>query len=141
MTLRSYDFRVDIIPEKETVDSMVKTLGSVRGMRILFPRSAIAPSDVVRMLRASGAVVTVMPLYTSSPAPLSANEKRKILTGIYTTLFFKSPSGVRGLLSHFTKIEALAVRARTAQCIGPTTARAARAAGFAKVSLQPGMHY
>ena len=43
----------------------------VKNKRILFPRSAIAPYDIVRQLRARGASVRVIPLYTARGAALS----------------------------------------------------------------------
>ncbi|TSC69069.1 MAG: uroporphyrinogen-III synthase/uroporphyrinogen-III C-methyltransferase [Parcubacteria group bacterium Gr01-1014_56] len=106
------------------------------GKRILFPRSAIAPYDIVRSLRARGAVVRVIPLYTTLGTPLSRGEKEALLRGAITLLYFRSPSGITGLLGQLSKKEKLMVRKIPAQCIGPTTARAAREAGFNKVSIK-----
>ena len=103
---------------------------------ILFPRSAIAPYDIVRRLRARGAVVRPLPLYTTRGTALSDRHKRSLLSGAVGALYFKSPSGVTGLLGQFRKKEKKIIQAIPATCIGQTTAAAARAAGFKRISIK-----
>ena len=122
-----------VTPAKATVKDMVRSLGTIRGRNILFPRSSIAPSDIVRSMRVRGARVRVIPLYTTQPSPLTRKEKSGLMQGKYSTLVFKSPSGARGLLSQLTPEQKRHARTIPAQCIGPTSAKAARAAGFRKV--------
>ena len=105
----------------------------VKNKRILFPRSAIAPYDIVRQLRARGASVRVIPLYTARGAPLSRAKKEELLQGKIKKLYFRSPSGITGLLKQFRGSKKKTILAIPAHCIGETTARAARAAGFKKV--------
>jgi len=107
----------------------------LKNKRVLFPRSAIAPFDVVRALRTRGATVRVIPLYTAKGAPLSQAQKNKLLQGKVKQLYFKSPSGVRGFLGQFRGKGREVVRSIAARCIGATTARAARDAGMKKVSM------
>jgi uroporphyrinogen-III synthase len=109
---------------------------AVSNKHILFPRSAIAPSDIVRRLRARGASVRIVPLYTTEGVPLSKNRKMALAKGFYTRLTFRSPSGVHGLMVQLSKKERVMARRIPVQCIGPTTARAARKAGFKRVSVK-----
>ncbi|MDO8518008.1 MAG: uroporphyrinogen-III synthase [bacterium] len=108
----------------------------IDNMHILFPRSALAPYDIVRQLRARGAVVRVIPLYTTDSVPLSPPQKESLLRGEVARLAFKSPSGVHGLVGQLEKKEREVVFRIPAQCIGYTTARAAREAGFKKISIK-----
>lgn len=117
-------------------DALVKKLPLMRGMRILFPRSAIANKKILRELRARGAHVRVIPLYTTEAATLPAAVKRQLLTGTYCSIFFKSPSAVRGFINQFSVAQQGTILAMRALCIGPTTAHAARTAGFINVVVK-----
>ena len=70
----------------------------VRDKRILFPRSALAPHDIVRRMRARGAIVRPLSLYTAHGVPLSLAQKKSLLPGKIRQLYVKSPSGIDGLL-------------------------------------------
>lgn len=107
----------------------------VRNTHILFPRSALAPFDIVRRLRARGATVRVLPLYTVSSVPLSLAQKRSLARGKVRQIRFRSPSGVFGFMRQLRKNERRGVCSIPARCIGKTTARAARAAGFKNVFI------
>ena len=107
----------------------------LKGKRILFPRSVLAPFDIVRKLRAKGTIVRAFALYTTYGAPLSAAEKKRILGGRIQRLYFKSPSGIHGFLRQFRAGERQRVLALPVRCIGETTAKAARATGFRRVSV------
>jgi len=132
--LRSLGFPVHSMPARFTVRAMVNSMKSVNGLRVLFPRSAIAPPDAIRILRKRGARVTVVPLYTTTVRPLAHTVKRALLAGSYTGLTFKSPSGVHGLMRQLRSKEKHMVRTIPAQCIGPTTKRVAREAGFKHIT-------
>lgn len=109
---------------------------SVNSKKVLFPRSALAPHDIVRKLRARGARVRVIPLYTVRAIPLSKNQRTALAQGTIEKFFFRSPSGIHGLLAQLRgKLRARALGIE-AHCIGATTARAARKAGFKKVSIK-----
>jgi uroporphyrinogen III methyltransferase/synthase len=131
--LRRYYIRVDVVPPKATVKDMVRALGTIRGKKILFPRSLIAEKDVISKMRKAGAKVTVIPLYTSQPMLLSASKKKVLVARGYSSIMFKSPSGVQGLMGQLTEPEKRNVRMITAKCVGLTTAMAARKAGFRNV--------
>lgn len=106
------------------------------GKRILFPHSALAPYDIVRKMRARGAMVRVVPLYTAYGMPLSQVEKKSLLAGRIEKLYFKSPSGIDGLLRQVSRSERKIVLAIPVLCIGETTSKAARKAGFRQVSIK-----
>lgn len=133
--LRKFKIPVDVVPKENTVKALVASLGKIRGKKLLFPRSNIAPIDVVRDMRRLGAQVTVVPLYTTTPSPLFKNELRDLREKKYTALTFKSPSGIRGLLGQLSSDERKYARALEAVCIGETTAEAARKAGFKRVRV------
>lgn len=103
--------------------------------RILFPRSAIAPADILKRLRKRGAIVRTIRLYTVQRVPLLPSLKKQLAQGEISEIQFRSPSGVVGFLRQLrgaVKKRALAIRA---QCIGETTAQAARQAGFTQVTI------
>jgi uroporphyrinogen-III synthase len=102
--------------------------------RILFPRSAVAPFDIVKQLRKKGAVVRPLLLYTVRDVPVSAKERQDIVGGKYSHLSFRSPSGVRGLLKHFSPTERTKLLKLAVLSIGPTTTAAAKRAGFRRIS-------
>lgn len=104
--------------------------------RILFPRSDIAPADILDKLRARGAVVRSVPLYTAIGKRLSSQVRKTLTAGAYDSLYFKSPSGVSGLLRQFRGKARQDILKLEAICIGDTTAAAARAGGFKKVSIK-----
>jgi uroporphyrinogen-III synthase len=106
---------------------------ALTGKRILFPRSALAPSDVIRKLRSIHSIVRVVLLYTAEGKPLSHSEKKRLQQGGIQQLYFKSPSGVHGLIRQFRGNARAHILSIPARCIGLTTARAAREAGFVKV--------
>jgi len=134
--LRALGFTVRIVPEQYTSAHLIRALGTVRGMRILFPRSAVALYDAVRELRMHGARVQTIPLYTAQAARLSQAQKKRLVSGFYQKLLFKSPSGVTGFIRQFSVRERAHLCEITVQAIGQTTARAARKAGFKKVQIE-----
>jgi uroporphyrinogen-III synthase len=107
-----------------------------RGKRVLFPRSALAPYDIVKRLRARGATVRPIALYTAHGVPLSPAQKKALLAGKIRQLYFRSPSGIDGFLRQFRGRDRKTVLSLPALCIGGTTAQAARKAGFGRVSIK-----
>lgn len=132
--LRAAGFSVDALPERFTARDMVRTLGAVNGLRILFPRSAIAAQESVQILRARGARVQVIPLYYPVPVPISQATKRALVAGSFSKLLCKSPSGMQGFLKQLNASEKRAAFQIPIECIGPTTAKAVKEAGFRHVS-------
>lgn len=108
---------------------------SVRGRRILFPRSSAAPYDIVRLLRSRGATVRPITLYATRVVPLTRAQKDALAHGTTKAIYFRSTSGVRGLLRQLHGVARRNALLAHAQCIGQETARAAKRAGFKKVSV------
>ncbi len=108
----------------------------LRGKRVLFPRSALAPFDIVRKLRACGTIVIPITLYTARGRKLTARDKRSLLSRKVERIYFKSPSGIDGLLRQIPRILHPLIKNIPTLCIGETTAKAARKAGFKKVSTE-----
>jgi uroporphyrinogen-III synthase len=108
---------------------------SIKGARILFPRSARAPGDILQQLRAQGAIVRSIPLYTTRVIPLTKKERINLQTQKISSLYFRSASGVTGFLGQLRgtlRAQALRLPVHT---IGETTAEAARKAGFIDVQV------
>lgn len=132
--------RADIVPARHTgagLAAEMRKAGMTRGDCVLFPRGDIGGADVCAGLRADGAVVTDVVVYSTLRAEPSAASVRVLQDGVDAVLLF-SPSAARGFadLVHFhpdlravgeTLGSESASRSRIA-CIGPTTATAARAA-------------
>lgn len=107
----------------------------VAGKRVLYPRSALAPFDIIRRLRAGGATVVPLVLYTAVAEPLSSAQRRMLAQGKVSSLHFRSPSGVRGLLRQLSPAERRIAQGLPAWCIGATTLAAARSAGFGRATV------
>jgi uroporphyrinogen-III synthase len=103
--------------------------------KILFPRSALAPSDILKKLRQHGATVRTIRLYTARGATLSPSAKRAFYQNTIDALRFKSPSGIYGILGQLRGVARKNALKLPALCIGSTTLAAARRAGFKRVSI------
>jgi uroporphyrinogen III methyltransferase / synthase len=132
--LRAHGLRARLIPEEATALHLAKALGAVRNKRILFPRSTLASRNAVEYLRVHGAEVRVIRLYTTLPPVVTTAERDNLTT--YTGISFTSASGVNGFVKQLTTKERAYARMLPAYCIGPTTLKAARAAGFKKAIVR-----
>ena len=108
----------------------------LRGKRVLFPRSTLAPYDIVRKMRVRGTIVRTIYFYTAHGVQLSGAQRKSLIMGKVKKLYFKSPSGIDGLLRQFRGRERTIILAIPALCIGKTTAQAARRIGFKQVSVK-----
>lgn len=127
-------FPVKYTPKYFTAKDMLKTLRNIKGKKILFPRSDIAPDDVVKELRARNALVTVIPIYQTS---LTHIDKITV-----TNLFKKNVVGITFMSSssveNFSKSISRSMLKKKildipAICIGPRTARTVLKAGFQNI--------
>ena len=109
----------------------------LRGKRVLFPRSSRAPFDIVSALRRHGVTVHPIPLSTVRGAALTSKQRHALLSGEVGQLYFKSPSGIAGLLMQFRGRNRDTVRRIPALCIGKTTRDAAKKAGWKNVTINP----
>lgn len=107
-----------------------------KNKKILFPRSAKAPADIIKQLRARGAQVTALKLYEPLPVPLKSTERRALVSGDVKEIYFKSSSAIESVLGQLSAPEGRIIKSIAAVCIGTTTAAAARKAGFSKVKVK-----
>jgi len=133
LALKKHKIRITKIPKKSTSEDLLLELQYLRGKCVLFPRSDIAPHGLISRMRKRGAKVTVIPLYTTVPVLLSSPEKAGLLSGKYADIYFKSPSGIRGLLEQFTATQKKQILSIPVNAIGPMTSKKAREAGFRRV--------
>lgn len=118
---------VQIIPTQYAAAALPVALGDVAGKRILLPRSALGDTQLPESLRAGGASVIELALYTTVPTEPDAETVAAVLAGPPPDyVIFTSPSTVTGLLHWLASDAVLAARvaSATAVCIGPTTAQA-----------------
>jgi uroporphyrinogen III methyltransferase/synthase len=117
---------IALMPAVFTREALIKTMGTVEGKRILYPRADIAPSTVCDSLRAAGAEVIDVIAYTNTPPQGYKEELLKALPVTVTTLF--SGSAARRVAEALPASERENLGIIVA--VGPSTAKAARAAGL-----------
>ena len=131
---QSFGAQVETVPGEFSGTALAAALGaSLAGKRVLYPRGNLSRDEVAENLRASGADVDPVTVYTTSgPTGIAAESiVRRVLGGEFDTLTFASPSALTNFCSLFSPHDLSAVpdHARVA-AIGPTTADAVRAAGL-----------
>jgi uroporphyrinogen-III synthase len=117
---------IDLMPAVFTREELIRTMGSVEGQRILYPRADMAPSTVCDSLRAAGAQVTDVIAYTNTAPEGYAEELLMALPVSVTTLF--SGSAARRVAAAIPAEQRAQLGVIAA--VGPSTAKAARAAGL-----------
>lgn len=138
--LQAQGWMPECIATDGTAQSLVACLGAhgLLGAQVLFPCSAIAEPTLPEGLRAIGAKVVVLPVYTTVTTWSDAPEKLPFLTRELTAALARgcvatvaSPSAVRALADLAFAGGALdALRRIPVAALGPTTGAAARAAGL-----------
>ena len=131
---RSIGFKPHSIAKEFNARAMISGIRDLKGRRILFPRSLIGSLEPIRLLRSKGALVTVIPLYTSIPLVISLAARALIFEKDIAAIVFMSPSSLTGFAKNLNKT-ILRRPMLTALCIGPTTGRAAYASGFRNIAI------
>ena len=128
----------DIVPDSYTSAALLETLRaeSLRGRRILLPRSAQGAPGLSDGLREVGARVDDLALYEVRAAPADRAVVRRLHDGEIDTATFTAPSTVRGLIG---QVGAEALRGVTIISIGPATSAAAAGAGLT-VHVEAAVH-
>ena len=131
---RAAGMKVSFVPKQFTVADLVQIVPDIQGKRILFPRSNIAPRDVIAIMRERGAYVKTIPLYSTTRVLIPRKRLETILNKRNDCITFMSNSSVQSF-SAALRSAALKKRgyALPAVCIGPRTADGARKAGFTTV--------
>jgi uroporphyrinogen-III synthase len=129
--------RVGLVPERYTAHGLLDMLEEdLSGQRfaVLRPREVTTPLG--GLIEARGGVVNELILYRTVVPGEGAAELDQALEAGLDVITFASPSAVRGIISLESRIqnpESRSVLGIPAICIGPTTAEAAREAGFKNV--------
>jgi uroporphyrinogen-III synthase len=130
--MERHGVRVALVAEPHSAAGLAAALARHLGpgSTVLYPRAAAAPDTLARQLRSTGAQVIDVVAYRTLPASVDRESARALERGVDCVVFC-SPSAIDGAAAHRHVME----RA-TVACIGPTTARAARAAGL-RVDVMP----
>lgn len=140
--LAQYGVNADVVPVEYQAEGVLATLAEsdLSRARILIPRAEVARELLPEELRASGAVVDVIPVYrTEIPRESIDGWKRLLADRQIDIVTFTSSSTVRNFIE-LVGGEAqarLLIQSVAVACIGPITAQTARDAGLA-VAIMPG---
>lgn len=130
--------RIDYVAEKGTGESLARELAeSIRGCRILLPRSDRADDRLPALLREAGADVTEVIAYrTIKPDTLDAEVLGRLRRAEVDAIVFASPSAFHNLCDTIPaeELAKLSERVKFA-AIGPTTAKVLEGAGV-RVTVQ-----
>jgi uroporphyrinogen III methyltransferase/synthase len=145
--LLRYGIRADLMPSEyraEAVLDALRTLGPLRGKRVLLPRADIARDVLADELRQAGADVTDVVAYRTTLAQTDGAEGRDIyrmlLDGQIDAVTFTSASTVRNFAQiHGQEQAADLLSGTVVAAIGPVTAEAAQQLGI-KTTVQPGRY-
>lgn len=126
--------RADLVPPKFTAADVADALGRGSG-RILLPRVAGAPPDVVDALSSNGWSVREVTAYRNLPAGRDTPGAAAVSTRRFDVVTFTSASTVLNFLQVAGTPEQLGLESggggnRAVACIGPVTAKAASEAGL-----------
>jgi uroporphyrinogen III methyltransferase/synthase len=135
----SYHLRVDLIPSRRDAEGLAesfRTVDSIGDLQFLLPRPEIARETLPNVLRESGATVVEAVCYRTVTAEgLPSGTREDLKPGRVDLVTFTSPSTVNGFVQLLgQKDVAGIVKWLPAGCIGPTTTRAAKEAGFSVVA-------
>ncbi len=131
--LARFGLRPDLQPETFTGAAVAEALaatGNLAGLRILLPRTDIAPKELPKALAAQGAEVREVVAYRTVPDTASCDVVAEALEADEIDwLTFTSSSTVGNFIGAVGKDRVCASRARIAS-IGPTTSATLREAGL-----------
>lgn len=131
----------DVVPGEHIAEAMPQAMGVVTGLGVLFLRAESGREVLPALLREQGAEVVEVPVYrtVATPRELLVPQIARAAAedpGCRDILAFASPSAARSFLG---AAEAAGARdwARTVAivCIGPVTARAVEALGYAPAGV------
>ena len=126
--LASHGLPADVVASPHRAGALVEALApEVEGASVLFPCGSRARREIAAGLRAAGARLRELEVYTTFSTPPGERTEAALRAGFDAALFH-SPSAVEAWSS-----ARLPVAAAIAGCIGETTAEAARRAGWSPV--------
>lgn len=132
--------RVDYVAKNHTGEALARELASsLRGRRVLVPRSDRADDRLPAALREAGAEVSEVVAYrTTAPKALAPEGLKRVRSGEVDAIIFASPSAFHNLCGWIRANELAELSHRVEfAAIGPITAQALREAG-ARVAIEAG---
>ena len=131
---RNLDIRIDYVATVQTGEGFATELKTaMSGSRVLLPRSDRADDRLPAALRSAGAVVDEVVVYrTAMPESFDSAVIGEVKDGSANVIVFASPSAFDNFLGVIgaEEVKRLAEKKTQLAAIGPTTARAIRAAGL-----------
>ena len=134
--LTRFGLKVDLVPEDHRAEGIVSALkktGSLKGVKVLFPKADIARDVMPEQLRAAGAEVTEVVAYRTVTAESDAHLGiyRQLLDGKLDVVTFSSASAVRAFITIHGAEQAVDLLSHTlVATIGPVTTDAAHRYGI-----------
>lgn len=126
-------FPVDHVAQEYIGSALARELsGSLKGKKVLLPRSERARPDLPAALRSVGALVTeVITYHTGGVGTIDPGVMRAIREAEVDVISFFSPSAIENMRAELGEevLSRLGVKAKMA-AVGPTTAAALRGAGL-----------
>jgi uroporphyrinogen III methyltransferase/synthase len=139
--LEDAGIEVDLVPESFTGEDMARSIGSGGG-RVLLPRVAGGPKEIVQELESLGWSVDEVPTYENAvPYAKGANYDR-VKAGDFDIVTFLSPSSATNFVKLLGPPEKLGLGQggdKVVACIGSKTGTRLRELGF-KTDLVPDEH-
>lgn len=130
--------RVDFIPSHFIGEQLGRELTPVDGLRVLLPRAARGREELTLELARRGASVDEVVVYDTLPASVDPRDLVELERGVDVATF-TSPSTVENFFALLGARAVAVLGGAYVACIGPVTARAARAMGLT-VHLEPAEH-
>jgi uroporphyrinogen III methyltransferase/synthase len=134
--LTRFGLKVDLVPDDHRAEGVVTALkktGSLKGVKVLFPKADIARDVMPEQLRAAGAEVTEVVAYRTVTAESDAHLGiyRQLLDGRLDVVTFSSASAVRAFIAIHGAEQAVDLLSHTlVATIGPVTTDAAHRYGI-----------
>jgi uroporphyrinogen III methyltransferase / synthase len=136
--LEARGVRVDFIPSEFLGLQLGRELTPVQGQRVLLPRAARGRDELAVELARRGASVDEVVVYDTLPASVDPLDLVELERGVDVATF-TSPSTVENFFALLGARAVAVLEGASVACIGPVTAKAARAMGLT-VHLEPAEH-
>ncbi len=136
--LKQWKLSPSLMPERFNAEGLLELFShDLHGMRILFPRAAVAREILPEELRRRGAIVDVLPVYRTKKTPEGSLDIARILhTEPVDCVVFTSSSAVQAIAESLGDQLQPALQKVPIAVIGPVTASSCEALGL-HAAIQP----
>ncbi len=118
-------------PKAHHGEALARSMGKVRGLKLLLPRAKVAGEALPRLLRSKGARLTIVEAYRTVVDRSSASLLKKESRNRIHAVTFSSGSAVEQFVKIFGKAQSRKLfKTARAVSIGPVTSKALRARGI-----------